>query len=67
MVIAELIDSITDAPELFADIVTHDPISAIMVAFGGAFIALSIGFFAILVLGAVVDLVTPDKSSATHP
>jgi hypothetical protein len=67
MVLAELIDGIFELPGLFADIATHDPISAILILVGAIVLAASFGFFGILVLGAVVEFLTPDSVTARHP
>lgn len=66
-VVSDLVDSFREAPGLFADVATHDPISAILVAMGGLIIAASVGAFGILVLGAVVDLLTPGSKGINHP
>ena len=67
MVLAELVESMLEAPGQFVDIATHDPISALLVAVGGLIITVSVGFFAILVAGALVELVIPDSSEKSHP
>lgn len=61
----ELIDSIIRMPQEFAEVVTAGgirPIAALLVAVGGLFIALSMGVFGYLTLGAVADLLVPDLS-----
>ena len=67
MVLAELVESMLEAPGQFVDIATHDPISALLVAVGGLIITVSVGFFAILVAGALVELVIPDSSEKSYP
>jgi hypothetical protein len=64
---ASLIGSIPQLVTEFTRIALSDPLSAISMAFGSAFIGLSVLAFAYLSLGAVVDLVTPDLSSRKPP
>ena len=55
----QLLGSIGEMPWRFADVVTHDPISAVLVGIGALVMTLTLGAGAYLTLGAVVDLVTP--------
>ena len=64
---SKLLDSLLATPGEFIDVATAGPAEAILVLFGALFIAPPLIFFAILVLGAVVDLVTPESFGATHP
>ncbi|CCQ33421.1 hypothetical protein HLRTI_000380 [Halorhabdus tiamatea SARL4B] len=54
-----LLGSIGEMPFRFADVVTHDPISAVLVGIGALVMTLTLGTGAYLTLGAVVDFVTP--------
>lgn len=54
-----VLGSIGKMPGRFADVVTHDPISAVLVGIGAVVMALTLGTGAYLALGAAVDLVTP--------
>ncbi|WEL16422.1 MULTISPECIES: hypothetical protein [unclassified Halorhabdus] len=54
-----LVGSIGEMPFRFAEVVTHDPISAVLVGMGALVIGLTVGASAYLTLGAVVDLVSP--------
>lgn len=65
--LSRLIDSVIQAPGEFVDVATQGPAEGLLVLFGALFIGLPLGFFAILVLGALVDLVTPESFGATHP
>jgi hypothetical protein len=60
-----MVDPIADLAEAasqFTDVALSDPLSAILLAFGGLFLGISSLAVAYLGLGAVVDLVTPDVS-----
>lgn len=60
MFIRELFQSILDMPGKFLDIALHDPLAALMMAFGTIFVAVSVGYFALLALGSIADLFTPE-------
>lgn len=62
---AQLVDSIVSMPEKFADVATHDPLSAVLMLFGALFVFGAVGAFGYLSLGALADLLTP--ASATEP
>ncbi len=66
-VLSELFQSIIDMPGEFAGVATQGPIEALLVLMGGLLVVVPSAFFGILVLGAVVDLITPEKFGATHP
>jgi len=57
-----VIGNITEMITQFTNIALSDPLSAISLAFGSLFIAVSVGAFGYLALGAAVDLVTPERS-----
>jgi hypothetical protein len=67
MVLGELVQSVLDAPGIFADIATHDPISAVLIGIGALLVLGSLGFFSLLVAGSAIELVTPDRPRETHP
>lgn len=56
---SELIESIVDMGPKFADVATRDPLSGILVLFGGLFVFAAVAAFGGLTLGALLDLVTP--------
>ena len=64
---ASLIGSIPKLVTEFTRIALSDPLAALSMAFGSAFIGLSVLVFAYLSLGAVADLVVPDLSSRKPP
>jgi predicted membrane protein len=66
MFIQELLTSLTEAPAKFIDVALHDPISAVLVAVAAVILIASLGFFAVLVLGAIADLVTPSSGGQRH-
>ena len=55
----QLLGSIGKMPWRFLDVVTHDPISAVLVGIGALVMTLTLGAGAYLTLGVVVDFVTP--------
>lgn len=64
---ASLLGSIPQLITEFTRIALSDPLAAISMAFGSAFIGLAVLVFVYLTLGSVVDLVTPDISSRGPP
>jgi len=64
---ASLLGSIPQLVTEFTRIALSDPLAAISMAFGSAFIGLSVLVFAYLSLGAVADAVVPDLSSREPP
>jgi hypothetical protein len=64
---ASLLGSIPKLVTEFTRIALSDPLAALSMAFGSAFIALSVAAFGYLVLGAVADTVVPDFSSREPP
>jgi hypothetical protein len=59
MFVRELLESVARLPFEFAEIATHDPLSALLMGVGSLIVAASVGGFGYLVAGAVVDLLTP--------
>lgn len=66
-VLSDLAESIADAPGEFADVATQGPVEALLVAMGAVLIIAPMVFFGLLVLGAVVEFVTPDRTAVQHP
>ncbi len=56
--VTELIQSVLDMPGEFATVATHDPLSALLIAFGALFVLVSAGYFGVLTLGAAVNVLT---------
>jgi hypothetical protein len=56
--LSDLIGSILETPGRFADVAAHDPLSAVLIAFGALFVFLSVGVFGYLTAGAAVDFLT---------
>ncbi len=67
MFVQRLLSSLVEAPGKFVDVAAHDPVSAVLVLVALVILAVSLGYFAILVLGAVVDLLTPSPAGESHP
>ena len=59
-ILTDLIDSIVQFPSEITEVATQSPITAVLVAMGGLLIAISMGVFGYLSLGAVVSLVSPN-------
>jgi hypothetical protein len=66
-VLSDLIQSIVDMPGEFADVAAQGPIEAILVLTGALLVVVPSLVFGYLVLGAAVDLVTPDRSEFSYP
>lgn len=64
MFIRQLFQSILDMPGAFSDVATADPISGVLLAVGGIITLFAVAFFGILVLGSLIDLLTPEPSPA---
>jgi len=58
----ELLDSIIEMPGQFADVAMHDPLSAVLMAFGALFVGLSVGAFGYLSLGALVEFLSVENA-----
>lgn len=59
MFIRELFDSALQLPQEFAGVAGHDPISAVLLAIGGLITLVTAGYFGVLALASLADLVTP--------
>lgn len=55
----DLVESILALPEAFGAVAANDPIGAVLLLVGFAFLALSGGAVGYLVLGATLEAVTP--------
>ena len=66
-ILSRLVDSMMEAPGEFVDVATQGPIEGLLVLFGAIFVGAPLVFFGVLVLGAAVDLVTPESFGAEHP
>jgi len=64
MFIRQLFQSLIDMPGQFAEIAMHDPLSAVLLTIGGIITLFSVAFFGLLVLGSVIDLLTPEVGGA---
>ncbi|MHB9287059.1 hypothetical protein ACKVMT_08465 [Halobacteriales archaeon Cl-PHB] len=65
-IVTQLFESIAQFPGKFATIATHDPLAAVMLLCGSVLMALAMGVFGLLTLGAVADFLTPSQSSPPH-
>jgi hypothetical protein len=59
MFVRQLLDSVLRLPGEFAAVALHDPLSALLMAFGTLFVLVSVGYFGLLVLGALAELFNP--------
>lgn len=65
--ISDLIASALEMPNAFADVATADPVAGVMLALGGLLMALSLGYFGLLVLGVLWELVSPGAAGRSYP
>lgn len=65
--VTEFVDSVLAMPREFGTVVAGGPVEALLVLIGALLVAVSMGVFGYLTLGALVDLVTPDLSARTPP
>lgn len=61
--LSQLVDSIVEMPDLFADVAAVDPLSALLLVVGALLVGVSVGVFGVLSLGAVLNLVSPELES----
>ena len=59
MFIRQLLDSVVRLPGEFAAVALHDPLSAILLTVGALLVFVSAGYFGLLVLGALAELLSP--------
>jgi hypothetical protein len=57
-VLVRLVESAVAMPGHFADVAAHDPLGAVLLAFGTLFVAVSVGVFGYLSVGAFFSLFT---------
>ncbi len=62
-IVSQLFESIAQMPGKFATIASHDPLAAVMLFVGSVLMALAMGVFGLLTLGALADFLTPSQSS----
>ena len=60
----ELLNSVIEMPFRFAEVAMHDPLSAVLVAFGALFVGLAVGAFGYLTLGAAVAFLSVERPQA---
>lgn len=65
--LTDLIDSLLAMPGEFAAIAGHDPLAALMLAVGAVLVTVSVGYFGLLVLGSLLNLVTPSGGGRSYP
>lgn len=65
--LSELVSSLLAMPNALADAAGVDPLSAVLLAVGGLVMAVSLGYFALLVLGAALNLVRPGGDGREYP
>lgn len=62
--LTELLDSAIEMPFKFAEVAMHDPLSAILIAFGALFVGLAVGAFGYLTVGGIVAFLSVERSTA---
>lgn len=65
--VSELIGSLLEMPGTLIEVATTNPLSGVLMAFGALFMVLSLGYFAILVLGALGNLLRPAGRGRVYP
>lgn len=58
--------AISDVPDIVGTI-AQDPLSVVLLLCGALLVGVSLGFFGLLTLGAVVEFLIPDSVAARHP
>jgi hypothetical protein len=62
-----LVDDLVELTRLFTEVAMRDPISALLLAVGTILVAVSVAVLAYLGAGALVDLLTEDRSRRAPP
>ena len=65
--LSDLVASLLELPGAFATVASHDPLAAVMLAVGGVLVALSVGYFGLLVLGGILSLFNPRGGGRSYP
>lgn len=65
--LTDLIESILEAPGEFIDVALQGPVEGFLVLMGALLVGGPLIFSTFLLLGVVVDLITPESFGATHP
>jgi len=60
--LTQLVDSIVQFPGEFVDVAMHDPLSAVLIAFGALFVTAASAVFGYLAAGAALSVFTIDSS-----
>lgn len=63
----ELVNSVAEMPFRFAEVAAHDPVSAVLIAFGALFVTAAVAVFGYLSLGAFFSLFTAGSSPPQRP
>lgn len=64
--LTDLLESVFAMPGEFVEVALHDPIGAVLIAFGALFVGLAVLAGAYLTLGAVADLFRPFRPAREH-
>lgn len=65
--LSDLIGSLLEMPGTLIEVATTNPISGVLIAVGALFLALSLGYFGILVLGAIGNLLSSSGRGRVYP
>jgi hypothetical protein len=65
--LSELFASVLEMPGIFTEVAVTNPLAGLMLALGTLFMALSLGYFAVLTLGAVAELFSPGGAGREYP
>jgi len=67
MVLGRLVRSVLETPVKFGEVAMHDPISALLIVIGALIVLVSLGLFGLLVAGAGLDLILPERAGESFP
>jgi hypothetical protein len=62
--LTELLNSVVEMPFKFAEVAMHDPLSAVLIAFGALFVGLAVGAFGYLTVGSLVAFLSTENATA---
>jgi hypothetical protein len=57
--VSELITSLLEMPSILTEVATTNPLAGVMLLFGSLFMGLSLAYFGVLTLGAILSVVSP--------
>jgi hypothetical protein len=58
--VSELVTSLLEMPSILTEVATTNPVAGVMLFFGSLFMGLSLVYFGVLTLGAILSVVSPE-------